>query len=282
MKRILVPVDFSDHTFVTASYAFSMAKATGAKILLFHAVFDQFIMPEGYSPDSVVTPTVFDVEFIREIRNEAEEKMQELVTQLKNQWGEEISLDTRIESGTPDVAILTAASDFQADIIILGAVGLGHKDHFSGGTAEFLMKHSQKPVLAIPVGSGYKGLNKAIYAIDPAHFQQTEFNKIKEFFKPFHTKIYYLVLCYNPKDRPDEATLAQWRDLVGNRASFQIVDCEQPHDGLHLSIQNIQPDIIAFHFFKESFFSRWFKPVISRKELYKANLPLISFPEIEE
>ncbi|HNQ59994.1 MAG TPA: universal stress protein [Bacteroidales bacterium] len=282
MKRILVPVDFSDHTFVTASYAFSMAKATGAEILLFHAVFDQFIMPEGYSPDSIITPTMLDVEFIKEIRKEAEEKMAQLFFRLKNQWGEDTVLNAKIESGAPDIAIQAAAEDFQADLIVLGAVGLGRKDHFSGGTAEYLMKHSQKPVLAIPVNCGYKGLNKAIYAVDPAHFHKAELNRIQEFFKPFHAEIHYLVLCYNPKNRPNDSTIAEWQNLVSNRASFQIVDCDHPQEGLHLSIRNIQPDIIAFHFFRESLFSRWFKPALSRKDLYKANLPLLSFPEIEE
>lgn len=90
MKKILIPVDFSEHTWVTVEYGLDMAKATGASILLFHSIFDQVMLTAGVFPDSIASQTVLDMNVLQGIREEAEHRMKDLEARarrkLKGKW----------------------------------------------------------------------------------------------------------------------------------------------------------------------------------------------------
>ena len=60
MKKILVPVDFSDHTDITCTYALKFAEAYKAEVNLFHSYFDQIILTDTTFPDSMNMNAVYN------------------------------------------------------------------------------------------------------------------------------------------------------------------------------------------------------------------------------
>ena len=82
MKKILVPVDFSNHTDITCRYAIEFAKAYGAAIMLFHTYFDQIIIADTSFPDTLDMSTIYNEELMKEIFRQAERNMLELEEKL--------------------------------------------------------------------------------------------------------------------------------------------------------------------------------------------------------
>jgi len=277
MKKILVPVDFSEHTRVTSAYALETAKSTGGGILLFHSVFDQSMMAAGVFPDAIATQAVFDVRILQEIREAAEAHMKSLQNELQV-LSPFTEINTLIESGPPDIEIHTCAESYAPDIIITGAVGAGQKDPFAGGTAEKLMKKTHTPVLAIPAGTRYKGFGKAMYVIDPDHEPVRKIKQAAEFFKPFGTNVYYVLICHHPQNPVEPGLLADIQANAEETGNFIRMGCEAPAKGLQLALDQILPDVLVFHFHRESLFTRWFRPALLRKDFYQAGLPLLAMP----
>ena len=276
MKKILIPVDFSEHTWVTVEYGLDMAKATGASILLFHSIFDQVMLTAGVFPDSIASQTVLDMSVLQEIREEAEHRMNELEARAIDRSEGKVKIETSIGSGEPDIEIVDAAAEYEPDIIIVGAVGQGHKNHFSGSTAEKLMKNTRIPVLAIPVNCGYSGMKKVLYAIDPDKACDPCIEEVREFFKPFGSNLQFLFIRLEEKH---DAVYKNLVEQIKDAGTLHLANCEKSKDEIYDAINRINPVIIAFHFHRESPFSGWFRPILSRRDLYKADLPLLAFPQ---
>ncbi len=160
MKRILVPVDFSDVTPPVIDMARQLAKAFDAKIHLVHVKeltavatpgtlgYDLAGMPELAPMSGVPVP---GFEPMPEPRPENEEQKLKL-----SKWQEEIARDgikvgLHEPTGTAAEEILNQADELNADLIVMGTHGHGTVYNLLVGSAtKGVLKHSTRPVLLVP------------------------------------------------------------------------------------------------------------------------------------
>jgi nucleotide-binding universal stress UspA family protein len=160
MKRILVPIDFSDVTPPVIDLARQLAKAFGAEIHLIHVKeitaaaapgtlgYGLAGMPELAPMSGVPVPGF--------------EPMPETVAADEGEkwklakWQEEISQDGIAVSlheptGTVAEEILSEADELDADLIVMGTHGHGAMYNLLVGSAtKGVLKHSTRPVLLVP------------------------------------------------------------------------------------------------------------------------------------
>ena len=138
LKKILVPVDFSDCSDKALQYAVPFAKQFDAELILLHVAQLSLSVPE--------MPAI-DVRLIqRQIRESGQKELQTLQQSL----ADDIPTETAVRVGTPHVEIIKAAKEFDIDLIILathGHTGLAHV--FLGSTAERVVRHAGCPVLVV-------------------------------------------------------------------------------------------------------------------------------------
>ena len=160
MKRILVPIDFSDVTPPVIDLARQLAKALDAEIHLVHikelsAVatpgalgYDLAGMPE-LAPMSGVPVPAFEP--MAEPLPENEGQKLKLA-----KWQEEIAQDgikvsLHEPTGTAAEEILNQADKLDADLIVMGTHGHGAVYNLLVGSAtKGVLKHSTRPVLLVP------------------------------------------------------------------------------------------------------------------------------------
>ena len=160
MKRILVPIDFSDATPRVIDLARQLAKGLDAEIHLVHVKelsaaaapgtlgYGLAGMPE-LAPMSGVPIPVFDT--MSQPIPEDEDQKSKLA-----QWQKEIAQDgikVRLHEPTGTVAeeILNQADVLQADLIVMGTHGHGAMYNLLVGSAtKGVLKHSKRPVLLVP------------------------------------------------------------------------------------------------------------------------------------
>jgi nucleotide-binding universal stress UspA family protein len=138
-RRILVPVDFSPPSRKAAAAAVELVKRFDAKLALVHVTGPKG-RPGSYAALEVVGMTT-------DPRRPAREKLAEFANK---EVPADIDLTRLVESGAAYHQIAKAASDWDADLILIathGYTGLAHA--LLGSTAERVVRHAPCPVLVM-------------------------------------------------------------------------------------------------------------------------------------
>jgi universal stress protein A len=140
IKRILVPVDFSEHSIRAVDHAIEFAKAFDSEIDLIHC---HQITPSSVAPFEASFPA----SMVEDMRKSAEA---ELATVRERVEAAGITVTAHLSLDFPSNAIETAARDLGADLIIMGTRGLtGLKHVLLGSVAERTVRIAPCPVLTI-------------------------------------------------------------------------------------------------------------------------------------
>jgi len=145
MKKILVPVDFSDVTPRVVAHAAEMAQVGGGELLLLHVAAPE---PEfvGYEPGPDSVRKAVARELVEEHR-----KVHALARDLEARG---IRVASRVVAGYVAERILVEADRFGADLIVMGSHGHGAlHDLLVGSATENVLRKAKCPVVVIPARS---------------------------------------------------------------------------------------------------------------------------------
>lgn len=139
MKRVLVPVDFSDTSLRSVAQARAMARQFGGSVVLLHVV------EISYSYADVA---VFDQAALeRDLREGAEQRLDDLAAGCR---AEGVPAETHVRMGRPARVIAEAATEHKADLIVISTHGYtGLKHVLLGSTAENVVRYAPCPVLVL-------------------------------------------------------------------------------------------------------------------------------------
>jgi len=139
LKKILVPVDFSQCSQKALQYAIPFARQFGAALTLFNVV-------PGYLP--VPEMGVVDVSLMETQMHQAAER--ELAALKQRHVASGIATECVVRLGNPYHEIVVAAKEMNMDLIILSTHGrTGLKYVFMGSTAEHVVRYAPCPVLVV-------------------------------------------------------------------------------------------------------------------------------------
>lgn len=144
-QRILVPVDFSDHSKTTVAYARRIAARNDSTLYILH-VFQ--------APDYVVTPYTRRAQNSAEIRAQvsaAEQDARENLEILRQELLErDVKTEVILRIGYPFEEIVLVANHFNVDLIVIGSHGRsGIRRLLLGSTTERVVEHADCPVLVV-------------------------------------------------------------------------------------------------------------------------------------
>jgi len=141
LRRILVPVDFSDTSKKALQYAVPLAAAFDAEVVLVHVMEPFGLPPEmGYLPPELAVSQ-------QELEGSAREGLEKL---RAGEIGRRARTQVKVRVGVPWHEIISAANESNADLIILsthGRTGLRHA--LLGSVAERVVRHAPCPVLVV-------------------------------------------------------------------------------------------------------------------------------------
>ena len=151
IKKVLVPIDFSDYSKNSLRYAVDFVKQFGAELYLIYVV-EPVIYPPDFSMGQIAIPSV-DLEMDKRA-------VEELEKLAKKEIPHEIKVNTIVKTGKPFIEIIETASEEKIDLIIISTHGHTGMEHILfGSTAEKVVRKAPCPVLTLrePVkGFDYK------------------------------------------------------------------------------------------------------------------------------
>jgi universal stress protein A len=139
IKKILVPIDFSECSKKALRYAVALARQFQAEILCLHVV----EIPYGAGEAGLVVE-------MQTFRKHLHTESQRALAEMVRAEARELSAKASLRSGAPHHEIALAAEESQADLIVIsthGRTGLGR--FFLGSTTERVVRHAPCPVLVV-------------------------------------------------------------------------------------------------------------------------------------
>jgi len=139
VKRVLVPIDFSDCAKKALRYAIPLAKEHEAAITLLYVVPPDYAVGEYGGFDYAALEA--------EMRSSSE---RDLATLAVDEVRGEVSTDMLVRSGSPAFEIIEAAKELPADVIVISTHGrTGWKHALLGSVTENVVRHAPCPVLVV-------------------------------------------------------------------------------------------------------------------------------------
>jgi nucleotide-binding universal stress UspA family protein len=141
IKKVLVPIDFSDYSKSSLRYAVNFANQFNAEICLIY-VLEPVIYPPDFSMGQIAIPS---------INTEWDERAKEELEKLaKTEIPEGIDVKTILKNGKPFLEIIDTASEENIDLIIIATHGHTGVEHILfGSTAEKVVRKAPCPVLTL-------------------------------------------------------------------------------------------------------------------------------------
>jgi nucleotide-binding universal stress UspA family protein len=140
IERILVPVDFSPQSAAAVERAIELATAYNAGIDLLHSY---HVTPGGIVPYGPVFPETL----LETLRVASSERLRAVHEQIRSAG---VEANMHLSAQLPSMAIIDAAEQLSADLIVMGTRGLtGLKHVLLGSVAETVARLAPCPVMTV-------------------------------------------------------------------------------------------------------------------------------------
>jgi universal stress protein A len=142
IRKILVAVDFSEHSQRALDDAIGLAKKFGAELHLLHC-YQIYPGDEVGFPSTVALPESYE----QSIRSAAAAR---LAGWLEKVTAQGVRAERHVAMDRPSHGIVALAEKLPADLIVIGTYGLtGLKHVLLGSVAERVIRHAPCPVLTV-------------------------------------------------------------------------------------------------------------------------------------
>lgn len=237
IKRILIPIDFSEHSANAFRYGLQLADKIEAAVDIINVVF-----PEGETMDYpvlVAQATQTKIETTRKrLKTFVEKGLAAVGESLDNQP----MIEADIEIGTPINCICNFAQREDLDLIIMGSKGTNRSnlEKWMGSVAKGVVGKSHCPVLIIPEHAQFEDIKTMTYATDIKDADPFEIWRTLRMISPYQPIIN--VVHVNLKK---EGNLKAWEKLEEIKAFFE----DQPKmkvNTFHVPGKNTREEIKEF------------------------------------
>jgi nucleotide-binding universal stress UspA family protein len=187
IKKILIPVDFTEYGEVALDEAAKLANLAKAEIFLIHVIESNPFMAIPVRESHLMFPTDADIE------KYVQESMNILSKSFKKSSG--ITPHINITTGRVYSEIIRFSEENQIDLIMMGTHGAsGYKEVFIGSNAQRVVTISEIPVLTIQHKKAVSGFRNILIPIDNALHSREKVNIAMLISNLFGAKIHLIGL----------------------------------------------------------------------------------------
>lgn len=280
MKRILVPVDFSQESLYALDFACQLARIKDAEIDLFHVV-------ESY------LHVYADIDGVRIVQTEEEKAYELFMVKVAQQklhalaaQYSDVKMEMYLQIGNFMQSIAEKITNKPVDSIIMGSHGISNHDYaYVGSNTEKVVRYAQVPVLVIKDKVAPEDINKI--ALFSSLYEEDMSDKLMEHLSNLQSLLearLHLVRVNIPGDvmpyREVKRRAEEWLDRHGvkNYTIAEYADVDEEEGMLHYS-EDFGVDMIAIGTHGRRGLRRLLspRPSISEQLALHAKLPVWTF-----
>ncbi|MDP4261374.1 MAG: universal stress protein [Bacteroidota bacterium] len=275
MKKILVATDFSEAARNASEYSLELARTLHAGIVLFTA-YQQMPVPV------TETPVIITLEDMRKLAQQGLDAEAKIIDP-----DHRINIETYCKEGVPEKAILKAAKDTNADLIIAGMKRTGKSiRRILGSTTTALARKTSIPLIVVPEGLKYSRI-ATIALANESDLAPDEDSRLLDALltlaEKFYSKLYLVRVAKDKFWEAYEVLNLPLRLSRMMRTLDPVYECIEGKDipqALNEFIDAYHVTMLAMIPHKHSFLDKWFIKSTTRSMIFKSNVPLLILPDL--
>jgi len=291
VRKILVPVDFSEASLRACNYAIGLAGKLKAEIKLLHVYYNPIVDIAPFDTSHAYQINL--VNYLHETEQNARHQLVNLVKDLKaktKKLNPDLKISYSLSNGLPAEEIVATSHKFKPGLILIGTRGIGNQTGgFLGSVTVKLIQKTKTPVLAIPEQSKFSSLDKfknVLYATDFDKTDHLAISRLINILHPFGINLHFVPVSIGIKKSWDQYKMDSLKNFLTHEFQkspliFNIVISDDVINGLETYIRNNSIDVIALNNHDRNLLSGLFTPSITKKVMARINKPLFVFKAIE-
>ncbi len=278
MKRILVPTDFSECSYYAAEVAAQIAKKTGARVFLLHALeVPQYSSNEPYPTMSNTAEGIFMMKLVKQ-------EYQKLISQ---DFFKGVDVAEVVQWENVYDTITKQAEEHDIDLIVMGSHGAkGAKEFFVGSNAEKIVRTAACPVITVKERHPDFAPKTLVYASSFYGETVNAFGEIKELIDLFKPEVHLLKVItpgnFEATDYSERLMkeFAEHHDL--DNYSMNIYNEMTVERGIHEFANSRKADLLAMETHGRRGLAHFFRQSLAEDVANHTRLPLITMRIPEE
>lgn len=277
MKKILVPLDFSETSDNAFVYALEMAKRLKATLVLLHTfeipVVDTQMMPIDYA-------TIYNTVELSNLEH-FREKMPKLHAIAEERNLHHIAMNHIMMDGDLLVNIKKVITQENIDLVVMGTNGAeGWWDSFIGTNTGSVITGVSVPVLIVPSGVQFQKMESIAFT---TRFRKKDIEaliKVLFYAKRFHAKVKCLYVK-TPDSDVTEDTIRRWQSHFEDEENLQffILPNENVNETIEDFLISQEIDMLAMLTYKRNFFVELFTTTTTQRLSYHLQTPMLVLHE---
>ncbi|CAG4991689.1 hypothetical protein DYBT9275_00812 [Dyadobacter sp. CECT 9275] len=280
MKKILIPIDFSENADKVIAAAKIIADKYQSELLVLHA-YEPYIADVNLTTGNVLpgigSPDLLSLS--NELQQEFQERLEEYVRKLVAEGYRSTAL---WYPGGIKPAVKQAYADHTPDLIILGRTGEGgFLDKLIGSSATDIALHASCPVLVIPPQNKPTSFASTVYATQLEYAENNILHELLPFTSQLGSSVKFLKVHSRtqPDIQPDHQYMAELKAEF-NISDDAFVSREALHviDGIEAYCDEIGADLLVVSARERSFIEEFLiNPGLTKKLIVHTHIPLLVY-----
>lgn len=274
MKRILVPIDFSQEAEGAARVAAKIARRTGSEIYLLHML----ELPVNTIDPTEMSTIISEPQaiYFMKLAHEKFDKFKKLP------FFDGIKVIESVQFHYAFKGIIKETEKFDIDMIVMGSQGAsGLQEMFIGSNTEKVVRRSKVPVLVIKEGDDNFEIKKIVFASDFNDECKKTFQKILDFANLFRAELHLLYVNtihnFNTTRAIEERISEFIKDFKMCKCTKNIYNDISIENGILSFSREIDADLIALNTHGRSGLSQLFNGSVGQELTNHALRPVITF-----
>ncbi|MDI3528039.1 MAG: hypothetical protein PWR03_2223 [Tenuifilum sp.] len=290
LRKILVPVDFSEPSHNAARYAVMLAAKYNAQIKLLH-VFNSPVVDMIPFTDVASIQIDFDMNY-HVLYNSAKEKLQKFYHDLKGfaqtMGYDNVQIGYSIREGYASYGIVEISKRYKPGIIVMGTKGEGFKStELVGSVATEVSDETHIPLLVIPEKAVLKGVDEVKKVVYITNFDKTDkvsIRKLLRIVSPFQIELHCLHITDKIETPAIAALMTDTKEYIKRvvpkvKVKCDIIEAKTSEKVIIDYIERNQINLVALTRHKRGLLYKLFNPSLAKRMIYHSEVPVLLFHE---
>lgn len=273
MKIFIVPTDFSQEAENALEYACAAAKNIGAKVVVFNS----------YSFPIHASNARLPASSMRDLEEQNKKILENRTKQLSQNYGIEVDYEYGLMTEVTE-ELDNLMVKYKGDAVIMGMAPRSLAQDLFGNTTTSVILKQKYPVLAVPLGSTYKGFRRILFACDnPRDVPQHILAKIREIASAldaeveiFHVQAKVDKISHNERAVPNPSTVEE--GLEGITYYYKDVESGAVIKEIEKEVKILEADLLIMMPKKYGFWDSLIHRSKTRIMASNNAVPLLSIP----
>lgn len=277
MKKILIPLDFSETSDNAFVYALEMASLLKAELVLLHTfelpVVDSQAMALNYE-------TIYNTIELANFEH-FKEKLPQLRSMASERKLDHITMNHILMDGDLLNNIKKVVVDENIDMVIMGTNGAeSWFDTLIGTNTGAVITNVKVPVLSVPADAKYEKMETIVFTTRFRPKDIDALQKVLFYAKKFRAQVKCLYVKTSSSDVTSE-TINRWKSHFEDEENLQffIIPDEEVQRTIEDFLDNQSADMLAMLTYKRNFFVELFTTTTTQKLSYYLKTPILALHE---